>query len=207
MEHGIQPARLRVIRNGIDPDAFVPAGGSRGERPFTFLFLGRLTEEKGIPLLLEVANGLKGRVDLRIDVAGDGPLRPVVEKAARQEGSVLAYRGQCDDVLPQLQRADAVIMPSVSEGLPMTALEAMACGLPLLASTAGGIPELLADGITGTLVQGREAPDWISEIQRLAADPERAAAFGRAGRQRVEAEFSEAEMLSNLVETYRDALK
>lgn len=207
VEHGIRPAPLRVIRNGIDPDAFVPAAASAKERPFTFLFLGRLTDEKGIPLLLEAAKGLKGRSDMRIEVAGDGPLRPAVEETARQEGSILVYGGHRADVLPLFHGADAVIMPSLSEGLPMTALEAMACGLPLLASAVGGIPELVGDGVTGILMRGRDASSWTHEMLRLAADPQRAATLGRAGRQRVEAEFSEAVMLRELIETYRDALR
>jgi glycosyltransferase involved in cell wall biosynthesis len=205
-DHGIQPAGLRVIRNGIDPELFSPREGARREQPFTYLFLGRLTEEKGIPLLLEAARGLEGRVDLRIEVAGDGPLRTEVESAASRMGSVLAYLGHQAEVLPLFQHADAVLMPSLSEGLPMTALEGMACGLPLLTSAVGGIPELVLDGVTGVLMEGRDAAAWSQAMLRLASDPQRAVALGKAGRRRVETEFSEAVMLQQLLETYREAL-
>lgn len=206
LEQGIQPAALRVIRNGIDPDAFYPAPDSHPERPFTFLFLGRLTEEKGIPLLLEVAGKLEGHTHLRILVAGDGPLRPRVEAQAALRHPILQYLGPQEDVLPLFHRADAVVMPSLSEGLPMTALEGMACGLPLIASPVGGIPELVADGVTGILVDGRDPAIWVRSLTELASDRPRARLLGLAGRKRVESEFSEQVMFRELSRLYCSAL-
>jgi glycosyltransferase involved in cell wall biosynthesis len=192
-----------VIRNGIDPVDYRPGPGAG--QPFTFLFLGRLTEEKGIPLLLEIAHLLASRPDLRIVVAGDGPLRTAVEQAARS-APVLEFVGPQQEVRALYHRAGAVLMPSLSEGLPMTALEGMACGLPILASAAGGIPELVADGVTGVLMRDREVFRWIEVMQRLAASPAWAAELGHAGRRRVESEFSEARMLDHLAATYREAV-
>jgi glycosyltransferase involved in cell wall biosynthesis len=205
-DFGVRPSGLRVIRNGIDPNAWAPFDSTSEERPFTFLFLGRLTEEKGIPLLLEVARALEGRTDLQIVVAGEGPLQDVVVEAARRAGSILTFLGRQEDVLSLYHGADAVIMPSLSEGLPMTALEGMACGLPILASAVGGLLELVADGVTGTLLNGREPSAWVRSMLELASTSTRAAALGQAGRQRIVEEFREGVMLQHLVGVYRGVL-
>lgn len=202
----VRPSKLQVIRNGIDPDAWSPVCRSTVERLFTFLFLGRLTEEKGVPLLLEVARALEGRTDLQITMAGEGPLQAAVAEAAGRAGSVLTFLGRQEDVLSLYQSADAVLMPSLSEGLPMTALEGMACGLPILASSVGGIPELVMDGVTGTLLTERDPAIWVCSLHDLASSPMRAAALGQAGRKRIEEEFSEAVMLQQLIGVYRGAL-
>lgn len=205
-DFAVRPSKLRVIRNGIDPDAWAPSRRSTVDRPFTFLFLGRLTEEKGVPLLLETARALEGRTNLRLMMAGEGPLQPRVAEAARRAGSVLTFLGRREDVLSLYRSADAVLMPSLSEGLPMTALEGMACGLPILASAAGGIPELVTDGVTGTLLNERDPAIWVRSMLEMASAPARAAALGQAGRNRIEEEFSEAVMLQQLIGVYRGAL-
>jgi D-inositol-3-phosphate glycosyltransferase len=130
-----------------------------------------------------------------------------VEAEAAREGSILEFLGSQRDVLALYHRSDAVLMPSLSEGLPMVALEAMACGLPLIASAVGGVPELVVDGDTGILLTSRDPAVWARTLQELAQDREKAQRLGAAGRRRVERDFTERRMLEALNEVYRGALR
>jgi glycosyltransferase involved in cell wall biosynthesis len=205
--HGVRPEPLVVIRNGIDPSVYSPRP-VRQPGPFTLLFIGRLTEEKGIPLLLEAVTALEAseKLPLRLLIAGDGPLRPDVEAAARRSGSSIEFLGPQSDVLPVYHQADAVLMPSRSEGLPMAALEAMACALPVVAARVGGLPELVADGETGVLLSPGSVSELVRACRDLADRPGHAAELGRAGRQRVERQFTETGMLEALAKVYREVL-
>jgi glycosyltransferase involved in cell wall biosynthesis len=207
--HAIRARNLRVIHNGVDPDLFRPIERASEGRPFTALFLGRLTEEKGISLLLETAGALEGggRRDLRFLVAGDGPLRPQVEAESRRAGSLVEYLGPQSDVLPVYAQADAVIMPSLSEGLPMTALEAMSCGLPLIASDVGGLPEVVEPDETGLLLPTRDPQIWARAILQLAEGRDAAVRLGAAGRRRVLQEFTLERMMDGVEGTYGHALR
>jgi L-malate glycosyltransferase len=203
---GIRPRRLAVIPNGLDVCAFPPGPGRAPGQPFTVLFAGRLTEEKGIRVLLQTARLLPAALDLRLLVAGDGPLREEVEREGSAAGSRLQYLGHQDDMLPVYRQADLVVMPSLSEGLPMTALEAMASGVPVVASRVGGLPEVVVEGETGLLVEPNDPAALGRALEALAADPERAASMGAAGRRRVEAEFTLDRMMERLVQVYQDVL-
>ncbi|MGV3720138.1 MAG: glycosyltransferase family 4 protein [Actinomycetota bacterium] len=202
---GVSPPALTVIRNGVDPQAFSAPPGRAPERPFTALFMGRLTEEKGLCVLLSAAEGLDASQNLCFQVAGDGPLRPkVIEHAGRSR--VLTYLGQVEDVASAYRGADLVVMPSLSEGLPMTALECMASGLPLIASRIGGLPEVVVDRETGLLIPPNDPAALRNAICELAADRLRATRMGSAGRRRVAAEFTEERMLQQLAERYQSLL-
>jgi glycosyltransferase involved in cell wall biosynthesis len=221
--YGVRPKELVVIPNGLDLSAFLPAPPHPREQPFTAAFLGRLTEEKGVRVLLEAARRCSDPTDptdrssrtsntehplpdVRFLVAGDGPLRGEVEVEASRPGSRLEYLGHQEDVWPIYHQADAVLMPSLAEGHPMTALEAMACSLPLAASRAGGLPEIVVEGETGVLVPPGDAGALVEAVAALAADRERAGAMGAAGRRRVEAEFTLERMLEGTVDVYRRVL-
>lgn len=175
--------------------------------PFTAAFLGRLTREKGVPVLLEAVHALSDCPGLRFLIAGDGPLRAAVAAVAERPGSSLEYVGQQENVLDIYQTADAVVMPSLAEGHPLTALEAMACGLPVIASRAGGLPEVVVEDETGLLVPVGDAAALAVAIRALAGDPERARALGAAGRRRVEQEFSVERMLERVARVYREVLE
>jgi len=205
-EHGIRPRNLVVIRNGLDLTAFPLAPAAPLGRPFTAAFLGRLTEEKGVPVLLEAVSRFRNDDRQRFVIAGDGPLRPAVEKAAAGVASRLEYLGHRAEVLPVYHAADAVVFPSLAEGHPVAALEAMACGLPVVASRVGGLLETVVDGETGILVPPGEAEAMAAAVRALAADRERARAMGLAGRRRVEAEFTADRMLAEVVQVYRGLL-
>lgn len=204
--HGVRVAHPEVIRNGVDPAAFPDVKTGRPPHPFTALFMGRLTEEKGIPVLLEAVEAAGEGPAISLVIAGDGPLRSRVEQAAARNAGRVRYVGHVSEVLTAYRQADVVVMPSLSEGLPMTALEAMACGLPLVASRVGGLPEVVADGETGLLVPPGDPSALAAALRVLAADPVRAAAMGDVGRARVADRFTEERMLEQLIACYHTAL-
>jgi glycosyltransferase involved in cell wall biosynthesis len=195
---GIRARQMEVIPNGLDPAAFFPAPAPPPPTPFVASFLGRLTEEKGVPVLIEAARRSTG-VELR--VIGDGPLRPALE-AAQREG-LLRYAPYQEDVLAAYHASHAVAVPSLAEGFGLSALEAMACGLPVVASAVGGLPEVVVDGETGALVPAGDAGALAAALGDLAAHTERARALGAAGRRRVEAEFTQERMIERLLRVYR----
>jgi glycosyltransferase involved in cell wall biosynthesis len=209
--HGIRPRELTVIPNGLDLDAFRPPLMLRcprsAERPFTAAFLGRLTREKGVLVLLEAARLVLERHEVRFVVAGDGPLRAAVKEAARQHGSPFVYLGHQDDVQAVYHAADAIVIPSLSEGQSLTALEAMACGLAVVASRAGGLPEMVVDRETGLLVPPGEAEALAEALGALACDRVRARTLGAAGRRRVEQEFAVERMLERVIAVYGGVLE
>ncbi len=192
-----------VIPNGVDLAALPlrPDGSPGG--PLTAAFLGRLTEEKGVPELLDLARRLGEAGEYRLLVAGDGPLRPQVEAAAAR--GLLRYLGPVPEVVPLYHAADVVLMPSRSEGQGLTAVEAMACGVPVIASRVGGLPEVVQDGRTGRLVPCGDLDVLLAALGEVARQPDRGRAWGRAGRERVREEFTVERMLDRLAAVYRSA--
>jgi glycosyltransferase involved in cell wall biosynthesis len=145
---------------------------------------------------------------IRLLIAGDGPERPrLVSEIARLglDGAVelLGTRG---DVHELLAAADVFVLSSESEGMPMSVLEAMAAGLPVVASAVGGVPEVVRDGETGALVPPRDPVALAEAIRLLVADPALRQRFGDAGRRRVEREFAVADFRRAHLELYRAAL-
>ena len=155
------------IPNGID----VPSTPAAGERDGSVLFVGRLSPEKGVAELVEATGGVP------LVVAGDGPLRSLVPQAL---GFVEHER------LGRLyEQAGVAVFPSRREGLPLSLLEAMAHGCPVVATRVGGIPQLVDDGRTGLLVPPCDPDALRRAIDRLLADPELGRRLGEAARRRV----------------------
>lgn len=199
-------ARTVVIHNGVELDRprRTPAAAVR---PATLLSIGRLRAPKDFTTLVRaVASCEPGSI--RLLIAGDGPERPrLVSEIARLglDGAVelLGTRG---DVHELLAAADVFVLSSESEGMPMSVLEAMAAGLPVVASAVGGVPEVVRDGETGALVPPRDPAALAEAIRLLVADPALRQRFGDAGRRRVEREFAVADFRRAHLELYRAAL-
>jgi starch synthase len=206
----IDPDRVHVIGNGVDTEAYYPDPaqdvlrriGVDPDRPYV-AFVGRTTRQKGVPHLLRAGLLLHRRVQLVL-LAG-APDTP--ELAAETSAAVADLTAARDgvflvqDMLPPhevrqvLTHAAAFCCPSVYEPLGIVNLEAMACGTAVVASAVGGIPEVVDDGVTGTLVAlDPDHPevferDLAAALDELAADPARAARMGRAGQARAETRF------------------
>jgi starch synthase len=200
----VPPDRVRVIRNGIDTAEYAPdpatdvldAYGVDAARP-SVIFVGRITRQKGVPVLLRAAAAMDPAAQLVL-CAGQ-PDTP--ELAAEVEGLVADLRATRSGVIwiPEMLPKRAVIQllthatvfacPSLYEPLGIVNLEAMACGTAVVASAVGGIPEVVSNGETGLLVPPGDPGALAGALNTLIADPGRAAALGRAGRDRAVAEF------------------
>jgi colanic acid/amylovoran biosynthesis glycosyltransferase len=182
--------RLRVVHCGIDPAAFstpapLPPGGPR------LVAVGRLSEQKGFGLLLDaIALAAPRHPGLTLTLVGDGPLRSALQSQVAALGLAprVTFAGWQDEagVRAALGAAQALILPSFAEGLPVVIMEAMAAGRPVIATAIAGIPELVLPEQTGWLVPAGDAAALADAIDRLAATPpDTLAELGAAARARV----------------------
>lgn len=177
-----------VIHNGVDPGSEPVRNGRERVR---IVSVGRLAAQKDFRTLVRAASALDP-ARTEIVVFGDGPDRPAIEaEISRLEvGDRVTLAGEVDDVPRRLREADVFVLSSNFEGLPISALEAMAAGLPIVASRVGGLTELVADGKNGALVRVGEPTELSSALAALVDDPELRRRQGDASRQRVLDEFS-----------------
>lgn len=231
----LDPARVHVIYNGIDVDAWHPVEdaevlarlGIDPDRP-SVVFVGRITRQKGLPYLLRAAASLPPAVQLVLCAGAPD----TAEILAEVEGLVRDLQATRDGVvwidrhLPRhelcavLTAATTFVCPSVYEPLGIVNLEAMACGAAVVGTATGGIPEVVADGVTGRIVPIEQVQDgtgtpvdpekFVDDLARVltevVADPDRARAYGEAGRRRAAEEFSWARIAAQTEELYRRVL-
>jgi starch synthase len=219
----LDPARVHVVGNGVDAEAYRPvhapevvrALGVDPDRPYA-LFVGRIARQKGVVHLLAAAEQLPPEAGLVLCAgAPDTPAErqqvadAVAELQARRSGVVwIEEMLPREKLVPLITGATVFVVPSVYEPLGIVNLEAAACGTAVVASDVGGIPEVVDDGRTGLLVH--YDPDDVAAFERdlaariteLLADPDRAAAMGAAGRERVLAEFGWPAIAQQTVEVY-----
>jgi sugar transferase (PEP-CTERM/EpsH1 system associated) len=219
---GITPEKLVHICNGVDMGWFQPTGGIRAPLPVAG-FAGPETFVIGSVLRLEPVkdpmNLVRAFVHLlsrwprlreraRLVLVGNGPLYTEAERELEHAGvRRLAWLpGTRNDVAQLLRGFDAFALPSLAEGISNTILEAMASGLPVVATNVGGNSELVLDGETGLLVPRSDPEALAHALRRYIGDPELAARHGRAGRERVEREFSLEAMMRRYLAVYDDLL-
>jgi len=195
-------SRTVVIPNGVSLDR--PRRRHADARaPVELLAVGRLQEPKDFVTLVRAARRLSG---VRVRIAGDGPDRPALEAELARLGAAVELLGERDDVPALLARSDVFVLPSRSEGMPMSVLEAMAAELPVVASAVGGVPELVSDGETGALVPPGDPEALAAALAPLVADAGMRARLGRAGRERVQREFGLDACRRAHLEVYRTSL-
>jgi glycosyltransferase involved in cell wall biosynthesis len=182
--------KLRIVHCGIRPEAYRQAVGGPGGEGGHMVFVGRLEPVKGVPLLLEAfARIAATHPGARLTIAGDGGVR--ARLMARAEALGLADRihfpGYLDEaqVADLLASADMMVLPSFAEGLPVVLMEAMASGLPVIATQIAGVPELVVDGVSGLIVPPGDVAGLARAMDRLLADADLRAAMGQAGRAQV----------------------
>jgi glycosyltransferase involved in cell wall biosynthesis len=171
------PRRTVVIHNAVDVAAAPRATPDRGSP--VVVSVGRLKYPKDTPTLLEAAARVPG--EWRLDLVGDGPERPELERAAPAN---VHFLGERHDVPEVLAAASIFVLSSRSEGFPISVLEAMAAGLPVIASDVGGVSEQVEHDVTGLLVPREDAAALASALQRLVEDPALRRRMGEAGRAR-----------------------
>lgn len=215
---GVPSQDMTQIYNGVDSVRFRPATGAPerladspfgGSDEWVVGTVGRMQAVKNQTTLarafvraLELAPRLRSR--LRLMMVGEGPLREQSQSILESAGlaSLAWLPGERADV-PQVMRSlDCFVLPSLAEGVSNTILEAMSSGLPVIATDVGGNAELVAHGSTGEVVPAADVDAMARSLLRLANDPERARAMGRAGRAVAEKKFSMAAMVSTYQNTY-----
>jgi glycosyltransferase involved in cell wall biosynthesis len=180
------PGGKHVIYGGVDTDRF--RASSDGRPRETVMFVGRLIAHKGIEVLLDALDP-----DMKAAVLGQAPSAEYAAAlASRASGKQVAFRANCSDseLLNEYQRAWAVALPSLQDSGYTTALEAMSCGVPVVGSSMGSLPELIADGETGFIVPTNDPDALRAKLRLLAADRGLAERMGAAGRRRVEQMFT-----------------
>jgi glycosyltransferase involved in cell wall biosynthesis len=196
--------RIHVIPNGVDLSRFAPAGRRRGGRG-RILYIGRLSEEKNISALIRAVAALTPRVPTELIVIGSGPLRAGLEAQAREAGIKVEFPGVVDHrLIPGwLADADAFVLPSFTEGHPKALLEAMAVGLPCVASDCPGNRALISHERTGLLFDPRDPAALAARIERVLSDHELGRALGDRAREVVGRDYD----LARLVDQEIDLLK
>ena len=217
----VDPAKVHVVYNGIDAEQYSPDPstdvleryGVDPKKP-SVVFVGRITRQKGVPVLLRAAAHLDPDVQLVLCAgAPDTPelgaeVAGLVEELRKTRAGVIWLSGMLSkrEVIQLLSHSTLFACPSVYEPLGIVNLEAMACGTAVVASKVGGIPEVVADGETGLLVPPDD-PDALAEsINALTRDRDRAKAMGVAGRERAQSQFDWGRIAQQTAELYESTV-
>lgn len=215
-EDGFDRRQICVVRNGVDFNRFANASGDREK---LFPNLGR--EDRLIAVVANMNVKSKGHSDLiaagqeicqefpgaKFLCIGDGIERRELERTVEELRlrNHFLFLGRRDDVPNILACCDLFVLPSWAEGLPNAVLEAMAAGVPVVATRVGGIPEIIADGVGGLLVPAQDSRALAAAIAQLLRDPQRAQRFAEVAQERASTEFSYERLLAALDRLYRES--
>jgi glycosyltransferase involved in cell wall biosynthesis len=211
-------ARVVRIHNGIDLDVVqvrTPRSDKRKEWNFTDRVtllgtVGRLVPVKGHAVLLEALQILqRSNRTMNLLIVGEGPLRGQLEAEVRRLGleEFVRFAGHQVDSYDFINMMDVFVLPSLHEGIPMVLLEALALQRPVVATRVGGIPEVIEHGRTGLLAEPSDASSLARLIQRMVEDSPMAVSIGKAGRARVEEEFTARTMAEKTAKLYEQVLR
>jgi sugar transferase (PEP-CTERM/EpsH1 system associated) len=217
---GVPAGRIRQLYSGVDVERFRPGGpratdaagaeaGAGARRGPTLGTIGRLDPVKNQEALLEAFARLRQRhAGLRLVIVGDGPLRGHLQSRAQSLGVAgdVTFTGSRTDTPELLRSLDVFVLPSVNEGISNTILEAMACGVPVVASSVGGNPELVVDGVCGSLYDPADPQALQQAILPYLGDPALRERQGRAARERVVQNFSLDSMVGRYLALYDELL-
>jgi glycosyltransferase involved in cell wall biosynthesis len=207
---GVSPAgRTPVIWMGVDTEVFSPAAGraSNAHTPFTLATVARLNRTKGhVYALRAIASLIEEGLDIRYKIAGSGPEHGAIRELIDDLGlgdrvTLLGSLGE-DGVRELLQEVDALALTSFGQGeaAPVTVMEAMSCGLPVICSSIGGTPDMIQDGYNGFLVPQQDIEEIASAIRRLAHDGRMGSEMGMRARETALAEFNFRRNAARLME-------
>lgn len=209
--HAVPARKIRVVYNGIPDPGDQPASGIRAELgfgpdAFVALIVGSLEERKGHPTAFEAWVRLADRAHLV--VVGTGPLENQYRRRVRALGldGRIHFMGHREDVASILRAAELLVAPSTIEATPYVIIEAMAAGLPVVASNIYGIPELVGDGSTGLLVPPTNPEALAAAVRSLMEQPGLGRSMGERGRRSFEESFTIERSVADTVSIYRDLL-
>jgi len=185
--------RLHIVHCGVDPALFnLVSHKQPGKR---LLYVGRLSAAKGLPILLESLAALKSsHPEIILTVVGDGEDRAELEQmTARLELNnnvkFVGYKSQAE-VREYMQETDVFVLPSFAEGVPVSLMEAMAAGVPVVTTQIAGVSELVENGVSGYIVPAGDSTTLAERIKTLLTEPQLRSQFGTAGREKIEKEFN-----------------
>ncbi|MET3118385.1 sugar transferase (PEP-CTERM/EpsH1 system associated) [Undibacterium sp. GrIS 1.8] len=226
---GIPDAKNRLINNGVDTNKFSAHQSSNPQPevdkatsltplnlptifpPDSFVIgtVGRVQDVKNHATLVDAFIQLQAQLPadksrMRLVIIGDGPLRPALINKINEAGisDVVWLPGARSDIAEIMQTFSVFVLPSIAEGTPVTMLEAMSCGLPIVATRVGGIPELVVDHVTGTLVAPNDTNALTNAIAVYLQQPELISLHGTAGRKRIKQYYSINAMLAAYTDLY-----
>lgn len=203
---GVDPSRLLLLRNVVDTDYFIP-GERREAEPVRILAVGRMAPQKRFDRFLRIMARVARQTSYPIEavLAGDGPLRRGLEAQAAEMGllkGAVEFVGNVTDTRALYHRADLLVMTSDWEGTPNVALEAMSCGLPVIATSVGDLPEIVEQGATGALVAPEEEDLFAVKLLELIANRAALRGMGSRARDFVVANYSLLQLPSILRQFY-----
>jgi glycosyltransferase involved in cell wall biosynthesis len=213
------PEKFTVIRLGIELDERVAAAREArrttrrimgvADNRFLVGWIGRMTGVKRGADVLHAFRLLRDRgIDATLCMVGDGPEREQLEQLAAELGLMhdCLFTGYQEDVAPFFAAFDAFVLPSANEGTPVTAIESLASGCPVVATRVGGVPDVVQDGVDGFLVEPGDLEALAGRLARLAADPELREQMGAAGRERVLPRYAVERLIDDVDGLYRTLL-
>ncbi|WP_438014360.1 glycosyltransferase [Sorangium sp. So ce315] len=219
LKHNEVPSsKLHVVLNGIDLSRFRPDAAARAriraelgipQDAWVAGAVGRLSQVKNHALLLRAAAAAGVLSDSgRLLLVGDGPEAAPLRALAGELGigDRVVFAGERHDVPELLSSSDVFVLSSNSEGLPLSMVEAMATGLPVISTAVGGIPALVADGETGFLVPSGDVDALAAKLAVLKADPEQARAMGKRGQKLALERYSAEHMMASYMDIYEALL-
>lgn len=206
--------KITIVPNGIDLRRFRPGSGQH-EAPFTIVAVARLVEKKGVGFLIEACRMLRDRgLDFRCIVIGDGRQRgDLSRRIARYElrkGVQLLGARKHDEVLRWYHAADLFVLPSIigrdgnREGLPVSIVEALACGVPVVSTPVGGVPEAVTDGVNGLIVPEKDATALAHAIQRTMENAELLATMRANARKSILNRFDRRKTVTSLCRLFAE---
>lgn len=215
---GYRREKLVAVHNALDPEDWNPSRVDRQMKrlelglhamDLVLIGVGRLDVQKGHTYLLQAMAALGESHPTHLILAGGGPLQGALEKEAADLGlgERAHFVGEVENVAPWLSAADIFVLPSLWEGLPIALLEAMAMGLPVLASNVDGVPEAVEDGRTGLLAAPGKPEELAAGLRRLIDDPDLRRRLGEGAREKVRREFVLEKMVRGYEEAYLKVLE
>jgi glycosyltransferase involved in cell wall biosynthesis len=211
----IDAKKVFLITTGVDTEIFKPGDGKEflraeldiKEDDIAILYVGRLDLVKGVNYLLEAAKEIiPNYKNIKFLIVGDGSLREQYESFAKSFSDNIVFTGFREDIAALMNIADMFVLPSLSEGAPNVIMEASSSGLPVIATEVGEMPEMVLDGKTGILVKSKDVNGLVSALKKLIDNSLLAKRMGKAGRKRMEEEYSWDIICGKIENAYRNVI-
>ncbi len=212
-QYGCPPKKIKVIPNAVDFERFTNVittqYSSLKDKELLITFIGRLTESKGLPYLIEAIKHIKTSNDelaaFNVIIAGDGPIKTELEDLVRKSGltDLVSFPGHIIEIESVLAITDVFILPSLYEGFPLSLLEAMASGCAVIGSDAGCIPDIITNSNTGFIVKRGDSRALAERIKLLLCNKELRLKLGKNGREHIRKKYRWANIVRSISHIYK----